>query len=166
RLIYLIGRNMMVPIITVSLIVAFVLLISSAIYLAFHKPKTVGTSQPPVWMVNLPEPARNVRLKEFNKEISSVFTREWFFEYWRGERSPFNAWFTWFFMGGLGVSIGVFVSFFCNLNIAIEKFIPVVLVLYVLMSGVILWRCAINSTTFYKYFARIFVLFVVFKALY
>jgi hypothetical protein len=148
------------PIISLLMLFAVaVTLLISGIYLIFYKRKIVGEAQPPAWMLDLPEPARSVRLKEFNKQVPKTFTGKWFLEYWRGQRSLFNAWFTWMLIGQwlLIIIEGLTLSLLDQGHTQFsEGIFASILLLYLIMAAIILWRCAVNSTIFYKYVARIY----------
>ena len=152
-----------------ALFVVVILLLCSGLYLAFYKRKTDSKPQPPEWMFNLPELPRSMQLKEFYKQVYPAFTQKWFLEYWQGQRSAFKAWATWFFFGGLilGLMGGASIILFSGTGnfFAILKVIRIIFFLYITMAAIILWRCAYNSTSFYKYFARIFAIYMVLSAL-
>jgi len=137
------------------IIISLIALIGLGIFLLTYKRK----GQPrvyPKWFHTLSPEAQQVHLKEWQKKTASMFTRHWFMEYWKGERSAFSAWFTWVFVGKLIVVISLLIMISMHSVIAGYFLVSygILLILYSIMSSIILWKCAKNSTTGYKYFAR------------
>lgn len=131
-------------------------MIFSGIYLLFYKRKMTSGIQLTDWLdkLDLSPSAKSVRLKEINKQAEKIFTRKWFLEYWQGERTALSAWLTWIFLGGIIMRVVLMLSL---LKIAEHWFLVVLLIIvfmYKILSSIILWRCAKNSTPINKYFAR------------
>lgn len=131
------------------------------IYLLVKKPKTKISSDEWLNNLNLPPEAIAIRRKEINKQTAKIFTKAWFLEYWRGQRSPFNAWFTWLFVGRFITKLIFFVPALA-LTPALASSSPltspyplatisllIVVILYTLMSAIILWKCAKNGRYIY-----------------
>ena len=132
---------------------------------SFQKRKVGGDVKPTDWIdaLNLPAAAKNVHLKEFNKQTERKFTAKWFREYWQGQRSAFYAWLTWSFIGAIIVNITLdgIAALFISPSMQESWFDILTLIIgtiYSFFASVILWRCAKNSTRFYKYFARLIAL--------
>lgn len=141
-----------------SIIVIF--LVSIGLYAATYKRKVNQHDNViPKYFKYLPIEAQNVHTKELNKQTYPSFTWKWFLEYWRGERSAFNAWLIWSFIGSFLVStIGLLFIFFLKFigfsGLSVSISFTILFLMYSILSSIILWRCAKNSTTNYKFFAR------------
>lgn len=144
-----------------------VLLLVLAFYLMLRKPKIIGERILPAWLGTLSVSARNVHLKEFNKEVGRKFSKQWLFGYWHGQRSAFYAWFTWFFIGRGTLAVAIFTSTLVLASRSGNEWIlmdhpvfligtGIILLAYMSVSAIILWRCAVNSRPVYKYIARIY----------
>lgn len=143
-------------------------LIGYGIYLLIHKKKVPAGSEllPPPWFAKLSEQAQAVHLKERNKQMQKIFTKAWLLEYWHGQRTAFAAWFTWFLMSGLliGALTVILASSITptadhsSQNLIFSWILIAAAFLiygpYQLLVGIILWKCAQNSTLGFKCFAR------------
>lgn len=143
------------------------ILLGLGLYLAFHKRKLPPGVSPTAWIesLNLPEHAKNVRRKEATKNTAKLFTLDWLKEYWQGERTALSAFICWkigvpiLFLVGVSLASVVFglllpnKESITNLSLLINGFIILVFV-YRILSNVIWWKCAKNSTTFWKYAVR------------
>lgn len=153
--------------------VFFFLLLLVGVFLLFYKRKTsrLGSSElsSPAWLANsgLSPAAKNIHLKELNKQTEKIFTLRWILEYWRGQRSAFYAWFTWVLLGGIAIRASLIpISVFAGLSVEKLQYsgaYSLFIIIYCIFSSIILWRCAKNSTRPYKYFARFIAILPVLK---
>ncbi len=134
---------------------------------AAEQPEVQASNAAYVESLNISPSAKAVRLKELNKQTAKIFSAEWFLEYFRGDRTAFYAWWTWFFIGRMA-----FVPIFLPLRLiqqaqegapSLAFIISVIVadllfVLAQLLASVILWKCARNSTPFFKFFAKFWAL--------
>lgn len=140
------------------------MMIGLGIYLLMYKKKIPAGAQllPPPWLAKLSEQAQAIHLKERNKQMHKIFTKAWLLEYWHGERTAFAAWFTWFLISGLLIGVlkttlALSITPMMNHSLGLI-FIAVAFLIYgpyQLLVGIILWKCAQNSTLGFKYFARV-----------
>lgn len=134
------------------------------IYLLFRK-KPYNSKQEPYWIekLNLTPEAKSVHLKQYYKQTEKFFSIKWFLEYWKGQRTAFHAWFVFYFSIGLIIStlllfIGEFrIQMLAENKIMLQGFFGIAYIAYYILASIILWRCAANSTLFYKWFARMFI---------
>lgn len=159
---------------SLGIIFVAIALMVLAIYLLRYKGKNTDTSAY-VNTLNIPEFAKTVRLNELNKKTAPKFTKAWFLEYWQGKRTAFYAWSTWFVIGAIALR-AITAAFGFLLGYASVSFSPLKLspqaitifgslfdlinLCYLMLASVMLWRCANNSSLFFKYFSRLFVVVV------
>lgn len=146
----------------ILLILATFPLILFGVFLLFYKRK--GKDGAPAWIATaaLSDAAKDVHLSEYHKQTGKIGTKTWLLKYWRGQRSAFYAWFTWSFVGKFLLKAIISLC----LIFSIDSIWPIYLlsaisIFYTIVAAIILWRCARNSTTFNKYFARIVAIFPV-----
>lgn len=105
--------------------------------------------------------AKSNLLKEIRQENSTLFSKNWFLEYWQGERSIFYAFFTWFFcvpfiprwiFGLIGDSI--YQSYALYDSHLFDTLVAGLFMAYFALVFVIIWRCSNNSRTVMKWIMR------------
>ncbi len=128
-------------------------------YLIIRKSKktlVVNDGEYPAWFDKLPEPAQQIRLKEWHKKTEKIFTVKWFLEYWQGQRSAFHAWFNWILIPGIALFLlERFLAPF-HVKAHILLFIEIPFIPLRIIGAIILWKCADHSIKKFKIVAKVF----------
>lgn len=141
---------------TSNMLILLIVCLAVAFYFLFRpKRKGIPTDEL-INKLNVSPAVKAVRLKEFNKQTAKIFTKAWVLEYWRGERSPWYAWWTWMFLGRLLVAVVFFLLTIYVLGVNIHNDIKLALpfeiafAIYTLLCSVILWRCSKNALSWQR----------------